>query len=75
MCEYVKRDELDLAEYFNATEEWMLKVICEMLQFEETKNAHKKRVKKTRQECFIGKRLHRKFIKDVKWLMQGHGTS
>ena len=40
----------------------MLKVVGETLPVEETKIEHNERVKKTRKECFLGKRLHGKFM-------------
>ena len=59
----------------------MLKVVGETLHVGETKNEFKKRVEKTRMECFLGKRLHGKFMRDVskvadarswQWLRAGY---
>ena len=61
----VKQEELALSEYVKETEEWMLKVFGETLHLGETKNEYKKRVEKTRMECFLEKRLHGKFMRDV----------
>ena len=75
----VKQEELALSEYVKETEEWMLKVVRETLHVGETKN--EKRVEKTRMECFLGKILHGKFIRDVskvadarpwQWLRAGY---
>ena len=77
----VKQEELALSEYVKETEEWMLKVAGETVHAEETKNEYKKRVEKTRMECFLGKRLHGKFMRDVfkvadgrswQWLRAGY---
>ena len=77
----VKQEELALSEYVKGTEEWMLKVVGETLHVGETKNEYKKRVEKTRMECFLGKRLHGKFMRDVskvadarswQWLRAGY---
>ena len=76
-----KQEELDLSEYVKETEEWMLKVVGETLHVGETKNEYKKRVEKSRMECFLGKRLHGKFMRDVskvadarswQWLRAGY---
>ena len=77
----VKQEELAFSEYVKETEEWMLKVVGETLHVGETKNEYKKRVEKTRMECFLGKRLHGKFMRDVtkvadarswQWLRAGY---
>ena len=77
----VKLEELALSEYVKETEEWMLKVVGETLHVGEMKNEYKKRVEKARMECFLGKRLHGKFMRDVskvadarswQWLRAGY---
>ena len=77
----VKLEELALSEYIKETEEWMLKVVGETLHVGEMKNEYKKRVEKTRMECFLVKRLHGKFMRDVskvadarswQWLRAGY---
>ena len=65
MFDCVKQEELALSEDVKETEEWMLKVVGEMLHVGEKKNEYKKRVEKTRMECSLGKRLHGKFTRDV----------
>ena len=67
----VKQEELALSEYAKETEEWMLKVAGETVHAGETKNEYKKRVEKTRMECFLGKRLHGKFMRDVSKVADG----
>ena len=62
----VKQEELPLSEYVKETQEWMLaKVVGETIHVGETKNEYKKRVEKTLMECFLGKRLHGKFMRDL----------
>ena len=74
----VNLEELALSEYVKETEEWLLKVVGETLHVRETKNEYKKRVEKTRMECFLEKRLHGKFKSKVadarswQWLRAGY---
>ena len=48
-----------------ASDEWMMKVVGKELQVGETKKEYKKRVEKERKECFLEKRLHGKYMRDV----------
>ncbi|KXJ19770.1 hypothetical protein AC249_AIPGENE21527 [Exaiptasia diaphana] len=77
----VREEELGLCGYVKASEEWMLKVVGEMVEVGETKKEYKKRVQKERRENFMQKRLHGKFMRDVsevaderswQWLRAGY---
>ena len=54
-----------LDNYVKASDEWILKVVGEMLQVGETKNKYGKQVEKVRKRTFWEKRLHGKFMRDV----------
>ena len=64
--ECVKAEEIALKEYVVASEEWMLKVVGEKVQVVETKQEYKKREEKWRVERLGQKKLHGKYLKDVK---------
>ncbi|KXJ06748.1 hypothetical protein AC249_AIPGENE17286, partial [Exaiptasia diaphana] len=49
----VREEELGLCGYVKASEEWMLKVVGEMVEVGETKKEYKKRVQKERRENFM----------------------
>ena len=61
----VKQEKLSLSEYVNATHEWMLERPYMWEKRCEVGNEYKKRVQKERMKCFMAKRLHGKFMRDV----------
>ena len=61
----VKQEELALSEYVKATDEWMLDRRYMWAKRCEVGNEYKKRVQKERMKCFMAKRLHGKFMRDV----------
>lgn len=51
-------------EYVKTSDEWMFKDVRDELQVGEKKK-YKKHMEKERKECFLGKRLHGKYMRDV----------
>lgn len=77
----VRTEEVGLFGYVKDSNEWMLKVVGETLEVNETKAEYKQRVERERVDCFSEKVLHGKFFRDVKevadprswqWLRSGY---
>lgn len=77
----VREEELGLFGYVKDSKEWMLSVISETLEVGETKMEYKNRIESERANNLLEKRLHGKFLRDVKevaderswqWLRAGY---
>ena len=62
----IREEELGLSGYVRASDEWMLKVVAECFDDGETKEEYKQRIERERVDDFKGKRLHGKFMRDVR---------
>ena len=67
----VRAEEISLNEYLVASDEWMLKVAASNVEVGEDKTEYMKRVDKERADELAGKKLHGKFLQDVKEVADG----
>ena len=64
--ECVRAEEIGLAEYVLASDEWMLKAVSESMSVDESKFDYRKRVAEERIGTLMQMKVHGQFLRDVK---------